>query len=140
MKRLIKKANVNQNMIINEIYNIIDNHNPPNQCHYMVQLVEEEIEKYDDNNLKEKIKYIYWDETKWQEVAEILKNDDKKFGIQNIDFLIEDISDFSVNGHSFIKVGDEFVDPYLYNLGTSQKDINLFGEYLYAIYKKVGII
>ncbi len=122
------------NKIVNNIYSLVDINDFPNQCHYMVNEIKDILGNVSG------IEYVFWDEGKWGEVADRLKENNKKFNVREIDNLIEDISDFSVNGHSFIKVNNGFADPYLYNLGVKQSKIEEFDKYLYGIYKKVGVI
>lgn len=54
-------------------------------------------------------------------------------------FLLEDLSDQSVNGHSFLKIGDKYVDPHLESGGASDAEIQAVGKYMEAVFEKSGI-
>ena len=51
--------------------------------------------------------------------------------------MTEDISDGSMNGHSFIKYKEHYIDPYLWSMGVNQQNIDEVDSYLENIYKKV---
>jgi len=106
-------------------------------CHVGVRAIEQQLPKEYANLLQ----FVKWDDHKWKEVSKQLKKDNKKFNNTHIDNLIEDIADFSVNGHSFIKFKNKpiYIDPYLSSLHVPQNKINEFDKYLYGVYKKLGI-
>lgn len=53
-------------------------------------------------------------------------------------FLLEDLLDQSINGHSFLQVGDHFIDPHLKSGGTPQDEIDKIGKYLTKVFAKTG--
>jgi len=99
------------------------------QCH---QGTAELAEKFGDKGFRP----VYWPEEKWTEIAAALdpKAAAKSFAEPRIIELIEDIKDGSVNGHSFGKIGDTYIDPYLWSVGVSNEAIQRFGAYLESLY------
>lgn len=123
--------------ISDAIYNyILDNMNrEPDgsiQCHESVQFVK------NSKALKDKwwyddIKFYEWNERNWKKVGRKLKKDNKKFSSKHINNLIEDISDGTVNGHSFMSFQGYFIDPCLKSLRVSEKEIQKFDKYFSGI-------
>jgi len=108
------------------------------QCHEGIQTIKNKLSEYGDKeNWKRHLKFIEWDELKWKDIGELLLKDNKKFNNEVIDNMIEDISDGSMNGHSFIKYKNYYIDPYLWSMGVELEEINVVDSYLESIYKKV---
>jgi hypothetical protein len=102
------------------------------QCHCSVEWVKENLGEF---WWHKEIEYILWDERKWKEVSEKLLSDRRKFKNRRISELVEDIADFSVNGHSTMKFRGYYVDPYLKSLKVPEKSIQQFGKYWESIVK-----
>jgi len=82
--------------------------------------------------------YMY-DEAKWGEVEKYIDLDDVRKYIKDrraIE-LLTDMKDESILGHSFIRRGGHYVDPYLNSLGVPQSEIDAVGRYLEPLYQKV---
>lgn len=110
------------------------------QCHECTFLVLSNLKKYSHaGSWTKNLKYGKWDERKWKLVGELLSKNKKTFQNKHINNLITDIIDGSVNGHSFIKYGRTFIDPYLYSLGVSDAETDKFGQYFEKIFKLAGI-
>jgi hypothetical protein len=98
------------------------------QCHQSIKWAKE---KFKTDWWYKELKFIEWNESKWKEISKKLISDNaiKKFSQKPIKYLIEDISDFSVNGHSLMKLGDIYIDPYLKTMKVSNAAIQKFGRY-----------
>jgi hypothetical protein len=107
------------------------------QCHEMVSTAAESIAK-DKPWWANNTEVIQWDETKWKQVAKELANA-PKFKNKALNELVEDISDFSVNGHSFMRVKEVYVDPYLSRMKVPLANIQEFDAYLHDVFTKTGI-
>ena len=66
---------------------------------------------------------------KWKEISAIILKNKKRFNNKHINNLLEDISDFSVNGHSLLRYKNYYIDPYLKSLKVNEKSIQEFGNY-----------
>lgn len=102
------------------------------QCHMSVQ--------YAKGSLKDfwwykELKFLEWNENAWKKTSERLIKDGaiKKFSPKPIKELIEDISDFTVNGHSVMKFRGYYIDPFLKSKKVSEKMIQKFGKYWESI-------
>lgn len=98
------------------------------QCHCSVMWVKNNLK---DNWWYKELEFILWDERKWDKISQRLLKDNavKKFKSKPIKELIEDISDFTVNGHSLIKFRNYYIDPYMKSKKVSEKIIQKFGQY-----------
>lgn len=81
-----------------------------------------------------------YDELKGEEFTENLKKTTPpSVKSEAASFLLEDLLDQSINGHSFLKVGDHFIDPHLKSGGAPQDEIDKIGHYLTKVFTKTGI-
>lgn len=81
-----------------------------------------------------------YDELKGEEFNQNLKNTPlPSVTSEGASFLLEDLLDQSINGHSFLKVGDHFIDPSLKSGNASQHEIDKVGAYLVKVFDKSGI-
>ena len=103
------------------------------QCHMSVQWAKQNLtgEFWWHKDLE----FIEWKERKWKKIAEklITSKAIKKFSQKPIKNLIEDISDFSVNGHSLMKFQGYYIDPYLKSLRVTESAIQKFGKFWESI-------
>jgi hypothetical protein len=85
------------------------------------------------------VTYFEFQETKWDDLAKLIDLGEAKKTITNRDALnlLEDIKDFSVLGHSFIKKGAHYIDPYLQSVGVGQAQMDALCRYLEPIYEKL---
>lgn len=80
-----------------------------------------------------------YDELKGEEFNENLKKTNPpSVKSEAASFLLEDLLDQSINGHSFLQVGDHFIDPHLKSGGTPQDEIDKIGKYLTKVFAKTG--
>ena len=102
------------------------------QCHTTVNFIKnnKDLKK---NWWYKDIKYHIWNESHWNKVGSKLKKDNKNFSNKHINNLIEDISDGSVNGHSFMSFQGYFIDPYLKYLNVRDNDIQKFDKYFLSV-------
>jgi len=112
----------------------------PIECHIATHLAASYLTASGDP-AKSVTKVYNWDESKGKELSEKISLPDIKgvewhAGIRN---LVEDLRDESVNGHSFMVIGNSIVDPHLADQGVPSSQINAFGKHLAEIYKGIGI-
>lgn len=102
------------------------------QCHMSLNVAKKELSDY---WWFKQVKFHVWNEARWKKVAERLKKDDaiEKFGHRAIRELIEDISDGTVNGHSFMEFRGRFIDPHLKSKGVPDGQIQKFAKYFKEI-------
>jgi len=102
------------------------------QCHGSLGLVRD---LFSDYWWFKKIKFYDWNESRWKKVAQRLIDDGAvdKFSNKAVKELIEDISDMSVNGHSFMEYEGKYVDPYLKSKGVNDSQIQKFDKYFKGI-------
>lgn len=96
------------------------------QCHCSVNQAK--------NNLKNNwwykdLIFIVWNEKNWNKISDKIKNNKFKTNNKQINELLIDIADFSVNGHSIIRFKNYYIDPYLKSLKINDKLIQEFGKY-----------
>ncbi len=122
--------------IYGDVFNISMLNDPDGsfQCHQSCEWIKTNMK---DQWWYKELKFLSWDENKWEKVSDRLLKDNaiKKFNQTPIKELIEDISDFSVNGHSMIKFRGYYIDPYLKSKKVSEKAIQKFGKYWERVYK-----
>jgi len=102
------------------------------QCHTTNEYVKKNktLQKY---WWHKQIKYYNWNEYHWEAVAKKLKKDNRKFNNRVIDWLISDISEGAVNGHSFMSFQGYFIDPFLKSSGVNEQNIQKFDKYFLTI-------
>ena len=114
------------------------------QCHESVNRVKNEGQELQVGKFRFHaiLSFIEWDESKWDLFEKVVKSDTswKKINIKEFQNLVMDISDGSVNGHSFIKVFDYYIDPYFNSAGLSFQEIQKSCKWFAKIYKKMGIV
>lgn len=98
------------------------------QCHCSVNWVKNNLQ---DNWWYKELEFILWDENKWDKISKRLIKDNaiKKYSAKPIKELIEDISNFTVNGHSLIKFRNYYIDLYMKSKKVPEKQIQKFGQY-----------
>ena len=114
------------------------------ECHAAVNKVKNEGQELQAGRFRFHgiLSYVEWDESKWDDFEKFANSDKswKKINIKEFQNLVMDISDGSVNGHSFIKVFNYYIDPYFNSCGLSFKEIQKSCKWFVKIYKKMGII
>ena len=102
------------------------------QCHGSLEVAKKELEDY---WWFKDVKMHRWNESRWKQVAAKLIEDGaiKKFKHRAIKELIEDISDFTVNGHSFMSFKGKYIDPYLKSKGVPDSQIQKFCKYMESV-------
>ena len=87
------------------------------------------------------LQFFLWDERKWGAMIDYIKQDKthKRIKIQPFQFLVEDIGDGTVNGHSFIKYKKFYIDPYFDSARLSFNDIQKTGKWFENTFRVVGI-
>ena len=96
------------------------------QCHCSVEWVKANMK---DNWWYKDLTFIIWKEQHWKKISERLIKDNPKFSPKPIKELIEDISDFTTNGHSILRFQDYYIDPFLRSKNVSEKMIQSFDKY-----------
>lgn len=111
-----------------------DNYDLPLECH---ETVEELYVQFGD---VKGVEYVMWKEELEDKVYDLIAKKSVTFGDAAADDLITAMKHGWVNGHSFIKVGKHYVDPYLAGEGATQEAIDKLGAYLHKIYKQAGMV
>ncbi len=131
----VSKSLTKMNSAIDDMIRKAPPHEIPLECHQRVA----ELEKiFGDMLGKQKIEYYYFDELKGDVIEKAMRASPFKTKSQVIKNLIEDMNDGTVNGHSFIRVGNKGIDPYLRSLKVTQREIDKFDSYLAKIYDDVA--
>lgn len=106
------------------------------QCHQGVYEIKEVI------GTPKGYTYFHWQEEKWKDFAKAIDMDVVKKSVTHEQglFLFEDIKDMTVNGHSFIKKGDHYIDPFLYSAGVPQAQVDAVGRYMESLYRTLGMV
>ena len=114
------------------------------QCHQAVEKVKTEGKELQVGQYRfwKELEFIEWDETKWGDFSKHSESDTTWKRIKNDEFqdLVRDISDGSVNGHSYIKLWNYYIDPYFNSCGLSFKEIQKCCKWFTKTYKEMGII
>ena len=108
------------------------------QCHECMQELVKNLKNEPEEVLKD-LRIYEWDELAWDKVAQKIKDSGINFDNNEIQALLNDISDGTLNGHSWAEYRGEVIDPYLSDLGVPQKDINDLSKFLGKIYEDSGI-
>ncbi len=110
------------------------------ECHDSVYNIEE---KFKNKPYYKDLEFIFWDEDKIDNFIDYMR---KNVDIKRIDFknkivnnLIEDMISGYVNGHSFIKYKDYFIDPYLSFNKVPKNIIQNVDKFIYDIYRNIGM-
>tara|TARA_A100001037_G_C14653933_1_gene415800 strand:- start:110 stop:562 length:453 start_codon:yes stop_codon:yes gene_type:complete len=114
------------------------------ECHASVSKVKKEGQDLQAGRFKfhSMLSYIEWDESKWGDFEKVVESDKswRNIKIKEFQSLVSDISDGSVNGHSFIKVFNFYIDPYFNSCGLTFEEIQKSCKWFIKMYKRVGII
>jgi len=86
---------------------------------------------------QEGVLYFMWDESKGTEFINLLKKISFKSKNVEVMDLVEGIKKGWVNGHSFIKAGKHYVDPYLRSLDVAQKYIDDVDDFFASLHHKL---
>jgi CRISPR/Cas system CMR-associated protein Cmr5 small subunit len=111
------------------------------QCHFATQAVAKAI---DDKKIAlppgTPVKVLEYDEDQQQAFNAAFAKTPKPEGLTSeaAKNLLVDLADKSVNGHSLLKIGDQFVDPHLKSGGASQAEINKVGAFFEKVYAEAA--
>ena len=112
------------------------------QCHQAVEKVKSEGKELQMGQYRfwKELEFIEWDETKWDDFSKYSESDTTWKRIKNDEFrdLVRDISDGSVNGHSYIKLWNYYIDPYFNSCGLSFGEIQRSCKWLLKLIGKWG--
>jgi len=94
-------------------------------CHCSIYELENMLEGED---YYDGLIFLYWDEDRYDMVREEMREESLNFG-KLTNELFRDILDGYVNGHSFMKYGNTYIDPHLYYKGVKDSEIQNFCRY-----------
>jgi len=91
-----------------------------------------------DELIYNRLEFWHWNTEKEEQIREYIFKNYKTFGnpiLDNFLFMIR----YGSEKHSFMKLFDVYIDPYLWSLNIKKKDIRGFDIFFEGVYRQVGI-